>query len=204
MCAISNRKRFLFERADTLSIAIGTVYFTITFGLQKLSPGNIAWLTNSDHHAGYLGWRFFAQDSWRWPPGMFSGYGWRGDLSIVNSGLGLWDVGLKVLNFRITDEGQSWGLLSLLSVLVLFILTARLFRELGLSQTQAQIGSVILSTTPLFWWTQRLWLNFSIMAPLLVIAVSLYIRGRRESMFPIFKWLVLLFLAAGMNPFSCF
>lgn len=204
MCAIGNRKRFLFERADTLSIAFGTVYFTITFGLQKLSPGNIAWLTNGDHHAGYLGWRFFAQDSWRWPPGMFSGYGWRGDLSIVNSGLGLWDVGLKVLNFTITDEGQSWGLLSLLSVLVLFILTARLFRELGLSQTQAQIGSVILSTTPLFWWTQRLWLNFSTMAPLLVIAIYLYIRGRRESMFPIFKWLVLLFLTAGLNPFFLF
>lgn len=126
-------------------------------------------------------------------------------MSVLNTGqLGLIDIGLKILDVRIIDKGQIWGVVSLLSTLILFVFSARLFRELGLSQIQAQIGSVILSTTPLFWWTQRMWLNFSSLAPLLVVTIYLYLRDRRESGLLIFKWLVLLFLAAGLNPFFLF
>lgn len=61
------------ETVATLLLA-GVVY-NFLFGLDSLLPGNYAWMLHGDTAQHYLGWQFFRQEAWQWPPGRILAYG---------------------------------------------------------------------------------------------------------------------------------
>lgn len=47
------------------------IYFYFTFGFKILNPLEISWFwKNSDPVQQYLGWSFFRNEAWHWPPGL--------------------------------------------------------------------------------------------------------------------------------------
>lgn len=53
------------------------------FGLASLDPRNTAWMLQGDPAQHYLGWQFFRNEPWQWPPGRISSFGHPLGTSIV-------------------------------------------------------------------------------------------------------------------------
>jgi len=179
---------------------LGFLFFAVTVGIEKLHPRNIAWMTFKDQRAHWVGWLFFADDRWRWPLGANPRYGWGGVNSIVNTdSWPLFALLFKAIDLEIFDRGQYFGLALAICSIALFVGAEKLFRLLGLSHLQSLIGSVVLATTPVFWWTQRWYSAISGGLCLLVWAFVYYLRTRRGSRFRMIPWLVILSLAIATN-----
>ena len=193
--------RHLARHRESLTAGIlGFLFFAVTVGIEKLDPRNIAWMTFKDQRAHWVGWLFFADDRWRWPLGVNPRYGWGGVNSIVNTdSWPLFALLFKAIDLEIFDRGQYFGLALASCAIALFVGAEKLFRLLGLSHLQSLIGSIVLTTTPLFWWTQRWYSAISGGLCLLVWAFVYCLRTRRESRFRMLPWLVILLLAIATN-----
>lgn len=193
--------RHLARHRESLTAGIlGFLFFAVTVGIEKLDPRNIAWMTFKDQRAHWVGWLFFADDRWRWPLGVNPRYGWGGVNSIVyTDSWPLFALLFKAIDLEIFDRGQYFGLALASCAIALFVGAEKLFRLLGLSHLQSLIGSIVLTTTPLFWWTQRWYSAISGGLCLLVWAFVYCLRTRRESRFRMLPWLVILLLAIATN-----
>ena len=47
----------------------GAALFLWVHGFTVVDPTRIAWLMRSDWRFQFLGWQFFRQEPWGWPPG---------------------------------------------------------------------------------------------------------------------------------------
>lgn len=188
------------HRESLTAGVLGFVFFVVTVGIEKLDPRNVAWMTFKDQRQHWVGWLFFADDRWRWPVGASPRLGWEEVNSIVyTDSWPLFALFFKAINFGIFDRGQYFGLALAICSVALFVGSETLFRLLGLSHLQSLIGSVVLATTPVFWWTQRWYSALSGGLCLLVWGFVYYVRTRRESRFRMFPWLVILLLAIATH-----
>jgi len=179
-----------------LAALIGIVFFAVSVGWEKLDPRNIGWLTFGDQQTHWLGWQFFANDTWRWPIGANPQYGWERMNSIVftDSFPGL-AVIFKLLGIDVVDNGQFFGIGFLLGAVALFVGAYRVFDRLGFDLWPALLAAALLGTTPVFWWMQRWYPALSSGVGLLVWALYLYLDADRAPPRAGWRWLVLLFLA---------
>ncbi|MEZ5287122.1 MAG: DUF6311 domain-containing protein [Vicinamibacterales bacterium] len=67
--------------------AFGAAFFVWVHGLDVLHPGHIDWLMRSDWRFQFLGWQYFRQEPWAWPPGLIAGY----NRAPLGSAIGLTD-----------------------------------------------------------------------------------------------------------------
>lgn len=51
------------------------LWATWLYGLRVLNPGSVDWLLHGDAAAHHVGVQFFLRDAWRWPLGVFHGFG---------------------------------------------------------------------------------------------------------------------------------
>jgi len=58
-----------------ISCAIGMAACLLLTGGSMLVPGNTHWLSHTDLAQSYLGWAFFRESPWQWPPGGSPMYG---------------------------------------------------------------------------------------------------------------------------------
>lgn len=52
----------------------GAAFFVWVHGPSVIDPSNVDWLMRSDWRFQFLGWQFFRQEPWSWPPGLINGY----------------------------------------------------------------------------------------------------------------------------------
>jgi len=185
-------------------VILGVMFFGIVGGFAKLDPRNIAWISFKDNRASWIGWQFLATDLWRWPPGAISTYGWDGLNSIVNTDS--WPIlalPLKVLRLEVLQSGQFFGLAWLASSILLFVGCAKVFAVLRVPQLHSALGSVLVASTPLFWWMHRWYFAISGGVPLIVWAIFLYLRDSRRGRYSLSAWLVILLIAVGTNMYLC-
>ena len=74
-----------FRPSLIIPISLGFVSFFAVCGIGVLNPQNIAWLSHLDPAQHYLGWAFFKNSPWSWPPGLNPSYGLEISSSIVFS-----------------------------------------------------------------------------------------------------------------------
>lgn len=185
---------------DSGAAVLGILFFALTVGIEKVDPRNVRWLSFKDQKAHWMGWLFFADDQWRWPLGAIPRYGWGGFNSIVfTDSWPVFAVFFKLLNVEAIDEGQYFGIALLLCAISLFIFSSRLLQLLGLSRQLALLGSVIIGTTPMFWWMQRWYPAISGGLCLLVGAIYLYFRSSNQDEYRFGWWLLVVVLAVGTN-----
>lgn len=58
-----------------IPVIIGAIACLLVTGGPMLWPGNVHWLANGDLAQTYLGWAFYRDGSWTWPPGADPLYG---------------------------------------------------------------------------------------------------------------------------------
>lgn len=181
---------------DLVAALGGLTFFAWSVGVDKLDPKNLGWLTFSDQRTHWLGWRFFASDSWHWPLGLNPEYGWEQTNSIVftDSFPGLAMV-FKALDLESFNSGQYFGVGLLLGSIALFVGGHRLFAYLGLGLGPALIAGAILGTTPVFWWMQRWYPALSSGVPMLVWALYFYLNKAYAFRTFALRWTTLLWLA---------
>lgn len=203
--SVAGLRATILSRRESLTAGVlGFVFFAVTVGIEKLDPRNISWLTFKDQRAHWIGWLFFADDRWRWPLGANPRYGWGGTNSIVNTdSWPLFALIFKVVDLEVFDRGQYFGLAFAICSVTLFVGSERLFRLLGLSHAWSLVGSIIVATTPLFWWMQRWYPAMSGGLCLLVWAFVLYVRTHQDSLFRTGSWLAILLLAIATNFYLC-
>jgi hypothetical protein len=74
-----------FKPSFAIPICLGLIAFFAVCGLGILNTQNIAWLSHLDPAQHYLGWAFFRNSPWSWPPGLNPSYGLEISSSIVFS-----------------------------------------------------------------------------------------------------------------------
>ena len=180
---------------DIVAALSGLTFFVWSVGVDKLDPKNLGWLTFGDQQAQWLGWRFFASDSWRWPLGLNPRYGWEQTNSIVvtDSFPGLAMI-FKVLDLTSFNSGQYFGVGLLLASIALFVGGQRLFAYLGLGLGPAIFATALLGTTPVFWWMQRWYPALSSGVPMLVWALYFYLNKVCTLRAFAVRWMILLLM----------
>ena len=68
-----------------IPLLLGITTFFLIIGPKALNPLNIQWLLRGDALEDYLGWAFFKNSSWMFPPGLNPKYGLEISSSIVFS-----------------------------------------------------------------------------------------------------------------------
>jgi len=188
--------------SDALAGILGFTFFSVTVGIEKLNPRNVAWLTHGDQQTMLLGWWFYASDQWRWPLGASPKLGWEGTNSIVytDSWPGL-AVIFKVLNIEAVNHGQYFGFGFLCGAMALFVGARRLFRSLGVAGASSFVATGLLASTSVFWWMHRWGPAISAGLPILVWALYFYVDDPRHRA-PLWRrWLFLLISAAATNTY---
>lgn len=185
-------------------VLLGVVFFGIVAGFTKLDPRNVAWFTFKDNRTYWIGWQFFATDRWRWPLGANPNYGWDGTNSVVyTDSWPIISLPLKALRLEVLQTGQFFGLAWLGASILLFIGLAKVFKILEVSRLHSILGSVLVASTPLFWWLHRWYFAISGGVALIVWAIFLYLRDRSSGKYSLVPWIVLLVIAAGTNMYLC-
>jgi len=185
-------------------VVLGVTFFGIVCGFTKLDPRNIAWISFKDNRQHWIGWQFFATDRWRWPLGANPNYGWNGINSVVfTDSWPILALPLKVLRLEVLQDGQFFGLAWLGSSILLFVGCAKVFAILRVPQLHSSLGSVLVASTPLFWWMHRWYFAISGGVALIVWAIYLYLRDSRRARYSLSAWLVVLVIAVGTNMYLC-
>lgn len=179
---------------------LGVIFFAASVGFPKVDPRNISWLTFKDQRTHWIGWLFFAQDEWRWPPGHNPRYGWGDYTSIVfTDSWPLFSGFFKLINLRIIDNGQFFGIALLISSILLFTGCFHLLLQFRLPFAEAITGTILVGTMPLFWWMQRWYFAISGGMCLIVWSFYAYFSGRRRLDLRLALWVLILLAAIGTN-----
>lgn len=75
----------LLSRQVLAPLLLGVVSFLLVVGPNVLNPNNIAWLDSGDRAQHFLGWHFFRNSDWIFPPGLSPDFGIELSSSVVYS-----------------------------------------------------------------------------------------------------------------------
>lgn len=133
-----------------LAVLFGFAFCWIWAG-GALDPTNVAWLGRGDAAMHTLGWWFYRDAPWSWPPGASPNLG----LEISNSvaladALPLFAIPFKLLDPVLPPQFQYWGLWFLLSFMLQGWFGYRLGRALDLSPPLALIAALFCIFSPPF------------------------------------------------------
>jgi len=105
-----------FKPQNLIPIFLGIACFAIVCGFNSINPLNEQWLFGGgDATQHYLGWLFFRNSPWAWPPGLNLSYGIGLNNSIVfTDSIPLLAIPLKVLSSILPATFQYLGLWALL------------------------------------------------------------------------------------------
>ena len=184
--------------SDIPVVALGVIIFLTSVGLDKLQPSNVAWLSFRDQRTHWLGWQFFADSDWAWPPGLSPRYGWDSVTSIVaTDSLPLFAFVFKLLNIDTVNSGQYFGISHLLGSVFLCLGCSRLLELFGVEGLRKFLGVLLIVTSPIFWVMHEWYPALSAGTALLVWGLFLYFYDFKFQKFSVRHWTVLLFLSVG-------
>lgn len=67
---------FLYRYGSIIAALLGAMYFFILLGWRILNPVDISWLAGwTDVFQPFVGFHYFRQSPWTFPPGIIEGYG---------------------------------------------------------------------------------------------------------------------------------
>ncbi len=140
-----------FLAKNALGCAVGAAVFFWFFGLEVLDPANVNWLKVGDRAQHQLGWMFFAQSPWSWPPAMNPRYGMELGAGIcMTDSLPLFALPAKVFASSMEAPVQYFGAWILLCCLLQAWLGSLLARRAADTWAMTFAGAVLFGTTPFF------------------------------------------------------
>ncbi len=90
---------------------LAALVYSSLFGVDTLWPTHYSWLLQGDTAQHYLGWQFFRQDPWQWPPGRILSFGYPlGTTIVFTDSLPLLALLLKPISSLLPPEFQYFGI----------------------------------------------------------------------------------------------
>ena len=178
-----------------IPLLLGFVCFAFVCGLNVLNPTNQQWLFGGgDATQHYLGWIFYRNGPWDWPPGLNSNYGIDLNNSIVfTDSIPLLAIPFKVLSPVLPDTFQYFGWWALICFLLQSWFAWKL---VCLFSKDLLINSIC---TGLFIFSVPMLSLFPenpALASLFLVLAALYLSLRKNSRYPFWGWLSLLVIAS--------
>lgn len=181
-----------------LPIAFGIFAFFLIIGFNALNPTNIAWLSEGDAAAHYLGWAFFRNSPWTWPIGLNPQFGL--DLSsgiAVSDSNSLFAFIFKAFSFFLPKPFQYFGLW----LLVCFVLQAwfgwKLMSLISNRVFDCAVGTTFFIFAPPF--LQRI-AHMNLMGHFLILA-ALYLALKESLVKRKLVWGILLTVTALVHVY---
>ena len=178
-----------------IPILLGFVCFTFVCGLNVLNPTNEQWLLGGgDATQHYLGWVFYRNSPWAWPPGLNLTYGIDLNNSIVfTDSIPLLAIPFKALSPLLPDTFQYFGWWALICFLLQSWFAWKL---VSLFSKDLLINSLC---TGLFIFSVPMLSLFPenpALASLFLVLAALYLSLRKNVGYPFWAWLSLLVVAS--------
>lgn len=182
-----------------VALSLGLVSFFLVLGWRILIPTNVAWLAKNDPATFYLGWGFFRQTKWMWPPGANPNYGLDLGSSIFYSdSIPLVAIVAKLFSAWLPTPFQYWGIWLLLCFMLQAFFGWKLAELLTSRFWPKFFSSCLFVFAPPFLF--RLNFHYSLCAQWLILA-SLYLCLQRSSYPRWYWWIVIGTLAAGIHSY---
>lgn len=182
-----------------MPILIGVAACLLITGGGMLEPGNIHWLTHGDLAQSYLGWAFYRDAPWSWPPGANALYGAGLHTSVYYSdSIPLLAMLLKPLTSALPQPFQYFGVW----ILACFALQAWFaWRLLGLASSSMAVkalGTLFFVFAPPM--LLRLGGHMALVGHWIVLA-AIYLCLRPDRRRQRVWWMVLLALAMMVHAY---
>ncbi len=180
------------------ALLIGLIAFFIIRGPATLGPTSILWLGQYDQAMHTLGWWYFRDAPWGWPPGASPLYGLE-----IASGVGLSDslplfaFPFKLLGAWLPKTFQYWGYWHLLSFMLQAMFAALIAHELRLSRPMALIAALFCVFQPAF--LARLDVHMALSGHWTILA-AIWLYFRRETL-PAWAWPLLLATVSAIHGY---
>ena len=194
--------RSKFDIKNLIPIFLGIICFAIVCGFNAINPWNEQWLFGGgDATQHYLGWLFYRNSPWAWPPGLNLDYGLGLNNSIVfTDSIPLLAIPFKALSPLIPNTFQYLGIWAFLC----FVLQAWFaWKLVGLFTGNLLINSIC---TGLFIFSVPMLSLFPenpALGSLFLILAAFYLALKESSKFPEWSWYVLL-VASSLIHFYIF
>jgi hypothetical protein len=168
-------------------------------GPAIIDPNSIGWISGFDPPMHTIGWWFFRDAPWGWPPGASPNYGLELSNSIaLADALPLFALPFKLLDPLLPPQFQYWGLWFLLSFALQGWFGYRLARALNLSPPLALIAAVFCIVYPPF--LARLPVHMALGGGHWSILAALYLYARPMPP-PRWAWPLLLGVLAAIHGY---
>jgi hypothetical protein len=190
------------EIKDLIPIILGVICFAIVCGFNAINPLNEEWLFGGgDATQHYLGWLFFRDSPWAWPPGLNPAYGIGLNNSIVfTDSIPLLAIPFKALSPLLPNTFQYLGIWAFFC----FILQAWFaWRLIGLFSKDLLLCSIC---TGLFIFSVPMLSLFPenpALGSLFLILAALYTSLKNNDNYPAWPWFWLL-MSASLIHFYLF
>lgn len=183
--------------AELLLISLGaTLFYLYVFGLATLNPLNTSWMLSGDPAQHYLGWYFFRNEGWQWPPGRIAGFGLPlGGSVAFTDAIPLLALALKPFSAWLPENFQYFGIWMLACFVLNGFFGLRLLARVTDDRALRLLGAALFILSPplLF----RGHGHESLMAQWLILAgLETYLRGWRWKL-----WLSWGCIAALTHPY---
>lgn len=193
----SNATRQVSHWAGVIAVSLPAVLlYVYLFGADTLNPANTAWMLHGDPAQHYLGWQFFRNEPWQWPPGQIQRLGLPDGTSIVfTDAIPLLALLFKPFSSLLPAEFQYFGAW----ILGCFVLNGfygyRLIARYTEDRCQRIIAACFFIVSPPL--LLRGYGHESLMAQWLVLAgIEACLDGWSPR-----RWLVLALMAALCHPY---
>ena len=180
------------------AIVMALVLFLVIRGPASLDPTNILWLDMNDRAMHSLGWWFFREAPWGWPPGASPNYG----LELANSvalvdALPLFAFPFKLLGPWLPEYFQYWGWWHLTCFVLQAVFAVLIAHELRLSRVIGLAAALLCVISPAF--LARLDVHMALSGHwVLLAAIWLYVRRAPP---PLWAWPLLLGTVSAIHGY---
>ena len=180
-----------------LALILGIVAFLVIRGPATLDPTNILWLDQNDRAMHTLGWWYYMQAPWGWPPSAspLNGLEYANGIGLAD-GLPLFAFPFKLLAQWLPRHFQYWGWWHLLSFVLQAMFGALVAHRLGLSRVLALIAALFCLFQPAF--LARLDVHMALSGHWTILAaIALYLSPNPRR----WSWPLLLVVVAAIHGY---
>lgn len=175
-----------------ISVILSVACFYLVNGFEIVNPANIAWLCCGDPAQHYLGWVFFRNDVWHFPPGLNPNFGMELGSSIVYAdAIPLLAIALKPFSNLLPETFQYLGLWALACFVLQGLLAWNLIGLKIQDRLIQSCGVILYIINPVF-------LSWSIAQAIsahFLVLIALYLNIAPFHLKHLMVWLALLWSA---------
>lgn len=180
-----------------ISSGLGAVFFINVLSPKVLDTSAINWLLKrGDPAQHFLGWHFFRNDPWSFPPAVINSLNTPiGTTVTYTDSIPLLAFIFKVFNIFLPDTFQYLGLWILICYILQGFFSLLLMRKLTRNISLQILGTMFFIMSPIMLW--RAYGHEALMGHWIILA-SLYLH---RSPYNHLKWLLLLFISLLVHPY---